>query len=220
MHLIHTILVPQGAEYQAVCRGLSRVTGSPPQAIAIPMGMQPLRQFLEKNCQHLNQRVLLMGLCGSLNELYRVGDVVGYRDCVDQENIIRKCDFTYTREIHSQIKGKISFVKGLTSDRIICLAAEKRHLNQKADVVDMEGSTALEFLLPLGASVAMIRVVSDDCLHDIPNLTSAFSEDGSLKPLPLTWALIRQPLAATRLIRGSLQALNVLEKIASRLVTA
>ncbi|AFZ57399.1 phosphorylase [Anabaena cylindrica FACHB-243] len=220
MHLIHTILVPQGAEYQAVCRGLSRVKASQPQVIAIPMGVQPLRQFLALNCQHLNQRVLLMGLCGSLNQRHRVGDVVFYRDCVDQENI-QKCDFTYSREIHRQIEGKVYFVKGLTSDRMISSAEEKRNLHQKfgVDVVDMEGLAVLEFFQPLGVSVAMLRVVSDDSLHDIPNLTSAIAADGSLQPLPLTWAFIRQPLAATRLISGSLQGLKVLEKVASRLLT-
>jgi hypothetical protein len=40
---MHTILVPQGAEYQAVCRGLNQVRGSKPTVVAIPMGVQPLR---------------------------------------------------------------------------------------------------------------------------------------------------------------------------------
>jgi hypothetical protein len=40
MQMIHTIIVPQGAEYQAVCRGVSRVTAYQLQVIAIPMGME------------------------------------------------------------------------------------------------------------------------------------------------------------------------------------
>jgi hypothetical protein len=48
----------------------------------------------------------------------------------------------------------------------------------------------------------MLRVVSDDSKHDIPNLTSAINSDGSLQPLPLAITMIRQPIAATRLIRG------------------
>jgi Phosphorylase superfamily len=201
--LIHTILVPQGAEYQAVCRGLSRINGYKPKVIAIPIGMQ-----------HLEKQVLLMGLCGSLNQRYNVGDIVLYRDCVYQENL-QECERTFTANIHTHIRDKVSFVKGLTSDRIICSAAEKRHLHQKtgADVVDMEGFTTLEFCQQIGISVAMLRVVSDDSLHDIPDLTSAISTDGSLQPLPLAWGLIRQPLAATRLIRGSLQGLKVLSNL-------
>jgi hypothetical protein len=38
MQMMHTILVPQGAEYQAVCCGVSRVTADQPQVIAIPNG--------------------------------------------------------------------------------------------------------------------------------------------------------------------------------------
>ncbi|MFM2060377.1 MAG: hypothetical protein RLZZ507_47 [Cyanobacteriota bacterium] len=216
--MIYTILVPQGAEYQAVCRGLSRVRVSQSQVIAVPLGMQPLYQFLEKNCQHLNQlnqRVLLMGLCGSLNQRYSVGDIVIYEDCVYQENL-RECDGNFTTEIHHQLGDKVSFVKGLTSDRVISLAEEKRNLHQKSgvDVVDMEGFAFLEFFQQLGVSTAMLRVVSDDALHDIPDLTTAINADGSLQPLPLTLALIRQPLAATWLIRGSLQGLKILETVA------
>lgn len=216
--MINTILVPQGAEHQAVCRGLSRVKGLQIQVIAIPLGMKSLYQFLEKNCQHLNQlnqRVLLMGLCGSLNEHYKVGDIVLYRDCMYQRNL-QKCDRTLITEIHNQLGDKVSFVQGLTSDRVISLAAEKQnlHLQSGADVVDMEGFPFLEFFQPLGLSTAILRVVSDDTLHDIPNLTTAISTDGSLQPLPLALTFIRQPLAATRLIRSSLQALKILETLA------
>ncbi|MEA5578936.1 phosphorylase [Anabaena sp. UHCC 0451] len=221
--MINTILVPQGAEYQAVCRGLSRVTGFQLQVIAVPLGMKPLYQFLEKNCQHLNQpnqRVLLMGLCGSLNQHYNVGDIVIYEDCVYQGNLL-ECDRNLTESIHQQLGDKVSFVKGLTSDRVISLAAEKRNLHQQfsADVVDMEGFATLEFFQQQGVSVVMLRVVSDDSLHDIPDLTSVITADGSLQPLPLVWKLISQPLAATRLIRGSLQGLKVLERVAYCLKT-
>jgi len=40
----------------------------------------------------------------------------------------------------------------------------------------------------------MLRVISDDCEHDLPDLTSALSPDGSLQPLPLAIGLLRQPL--------------------------
>lgn len=221
--MMPTILVPQGAEYQAVCRGLSRVTGFQLQVIAVPMGMKPLYQFLEKNCQHLNQpnqQVLLIGLCGSLNQDYSVGNIVLYQDCVYQGNLL-ECDRNLTESIHQQLGDQVSFVKGLTSDRVISLAAEKRHLHQQfgADVVDMEGFTTLEFFQQQGVSVVMLRVVSDDSLHDIPDLTSVITADGSLQPLPLAWKLISQPLAATRLIRGSLQGLKVLEQVAYSLKT-
>lgn len=221
--MINTILVPQGSEYQAVCRGLSLVQDFQSQVIAIPMGMKSLQQFLEQNCQHLNQQnqqVLLMGLCGSLNQRYGIGDIVLYQDCIYQGNL-QNCDRTFTAYIHKKIGYQVSFVKGLTSDRVISSATEKHSLNQKfaADVVDMEGFTFLKFFQP-EVSVAILRVVSDDCLHDIPDLTTAISTDGSLQTLPLAWKFIRQPLAAIRLIRGSLQGLKTLETAAYRLASS
>ncbi|MBV9388464.1 MAG: hypothetical protein JOZ78_18730 [Chroococcidiopsidaceae cyanobacterium CP_BM_ER_R8_30] len=63
----------------------------------------------------------------------------------------------------------------------------------------------------------MVRVVSDSCHHNIPDLTSAISPSGSLQPLPLALRLIRQPIAGTRLIRGALRGLQVLQQVTTYL---
>ncbi|MEH2220613.1 MAG: phosphorylase [Nostoc sp.] len=216
---INTILVPQGAEYKAVSRGLSGVTGSMPTVVAIPVGMKPLLKYLQQG-QVLapKSRVLIMGICGSLSDRYPVGDIVLYQDCVYQGKR-QECDRTFTTQLHSYIPQKVSLVKSLTSDRVIWSAAEKRHLGETlaADVVDMEGFTALEFFNAAKVSVAMLRVVSDNCQHDIPDLTPAINSNGSLNPFPLAIGMLRQPLAATRLIRGSLTALKVLEQVTNQL---
>ncbi|MEH2379440.1 MAG: phosphorylase [Nostoc sp.] len=225
---INTILVPQGAEYKAVCRAFRGVTGSIPTVVAIPVGMKPLRKYLQQG-QFLaaKSRVLIMGICGSLSDRHTVGDIVLYQDCVYQGKQ-QECDRTFTAKLYSALSTPHSplptphsplLVKSLTSDRLIWSAAEKRRLGETlaADVVDMEGFTALEFFNASGVDVAILRVVSDDCQHNIPDLTPAINSDGSLKPLPLAIAMLRQPLAATRLIRGSLTALKVLEQVTNRL---
>ncbi|MBN3898150.1 MAG: phosphorylase [Nostoc sp. NOS(2021)] len=216
---INTILVPQGAEYKAVCRAFRGVTGSIPTVIAIPVGMKPLLKYLQQG-QFLapKSRVLIMGICGSLSDRYKVGDIVLYQDCVYQGKQ-QECDRTFTAQLHSSISEKVSLVKSMTSDRVIWSAAEKRRLGETlaADVVDMEGFTALEFFNAAGITVAILRVVSDDCQHNIPDLTPAINSDGSLNPLALAIAMLRQPLAATRLIRGSLTALKVLEQVTNLL---
>lgn len=155
-----------------------------------------------------------MGLCGSLTPRYHVGDVVLYESCIYQQQL-QVCDRSLTTELHSTQ----SLVKSLTSDRVICSATEKRYLGETlgADVVDMEGFAALKFFNHIGAAVAMLRVVSDDCHHDIPDLTAAINADGSLQPLPLALSLLRQPIAATHLIRGSLRGLKVLEELTTSL---
>ncbi|MEA5620562.1 phosphorylase [Cronbergia sp. UHCC 0137] len=212
------ILVPQGAEYQAVCRGLNQV-GTRPTVIPIPVGVEPLRQYLQQSPPP-STRVLLMGLCGSLSPNYTVGDLVLYQSCGYQGNL-QSCNSAFTSELHSLFADNVSFVKSLTSDRLIWSAAEKRDLGAKsgADVVDMEGFAFLEYFNSLTPTVevAILRVVSDDCHHDIPNLSSAISPDGALQPLPLAWGLIRQPLAATRLIRGSLRGLQALKKATNQI---
>ncbi|MEH2433542.1 MAG: phosphorylase [Nostoc sp.] len=225
---INTILVPQGAEYKAVCRGLSGVAGSIPTVVAIPVGMKPLLKYLEQG-KFLapKSRVLIMGICGSLSDRYTVGDIVLYEDCVYQGKRL-ECDRTFTAQLHSALSTDVinrvsspsppNLVKSLTSDRLIWSAVEKRRLGEMAaDVVDMEGFTALEFFNAAGVTVAMLRVVSDDCQHDIPDLTPAINSDGSLNPLPLAMGMLRQPFAATRLIRGSLTALKVLKQVTNRL---
>jgi hypothetical protein len=224
------IFVPQGAEYNAVCRGLRRATDSAANAIAIPMGMKSLTTYLHKLQDdgvfknHPQVRVLLMGLCGGLSPNYPVGKVVLYQSCVYQGNL-HECDRTFTTQLHSALSTQhsaLNLVKGVTSDRIICSAAEKRQLAETlgVDVVDMEGFAALEFFHRLGVSVAILRVVSDDCHHDIPDISSAINSDGSLKALPLALTLLRQPIAAIRLIRGSLQGLKVLEEVTARLFSS
>ncbi|MHC5861227.1 5'-methylthioadenosine/S-adenosylhomocysteine nucleosidase family protein [Nostoc sp.] len=226
---INTILVPQGAEYKAVCRGLSGITGSIPTVVAIPVGIKPLLKYLQQG-QFLapKSRVLIMGLCGSLSDRYTVGDIVLYQDCIYQGQQ-QECDRTFTAQLHSAFStdaiNRVStnsppnLVKALTSDRVIWSAAEKRRLSKTlaADVVDMEGFTALEFFNTAGVSVAILRVVSDDCQYNIPDLTSAINSNGSLNPFPLAMAMLRQPLAAIRLIRGSLTALKVLEEVTNLL---
>ncbi len=220
--LINTILVPQGAEYKAVCRGLSGITGSIPTVVAIPVGMKPLLKYLQQSQLIApKSRVLIMGICGSLSDRHTVGDIVLYQDCIYQGKL-QECDRTFTAQLHSALSTQhsaLNLVKSLTSDRVIWSAAEKRHLGETlaADVVDMEGFTALEFFNAAGVDVAILRVVSDDCQHNIPDLTPAINSDGSLNPFPLAMGMLQQPVAAARLVRGSLTALKVLKQVTNLL---
>ncbi|MDM9384806.1 nucleoside phosphorylase [Chlorogloeopsis sp. ULAP01] len=223
---IQAILVCQGVEYQAVCRGLRRVPSSTTSVIPIPVGgnansrFLPKSQYLQEILNHPQPRVLVMGLCGSLTPKYKVGEIVLYQNNIYQENTNsslqqKSCDRTFTCELDLLFQKKVPLVTALTSDRVICSANEKRHLHQtlNAEVVDMEGFAILEFFEQTGVSVAMLRVVSDGCDRDITNLNLALSLDGSLQPLAFAVAMLKQPIAATRLIRGSLQALKVLEEV-------
>jgi hypothetical protein len=223
------ILVPQGAEYKAVCRGLSGVKLPKPWVVPIPIGSKPVTHYLERWQQtedFLTAKplsILVMGLCGSLSPQLAVGDIVFYYDCVYMSSnttiLLRSCDRELTTVLRHQLGEEVTWVRGLTSDRIIVSAEEKRHLGQlyNTQVVDMEGFAALEVLSGTEVPVGMVRVVSDDAHHNLPNLPSAISPEGSLQPLPLALGMMRQPIAASRLIRGAIHGLRVLQDVTTKL---
>jgi Phosphorylase superfamily len=224
---IHAILVPQGVEYNAVRKGLSRPTAITPPVISIPVGIPAFTRFLQqwegvvKLRTQSQPKVLIMGLCGSLTPSYQIGDIVLFQDCIYQEegNIrSRQCDLDLINQLEFHLEKKVSRVKGLTCDRIISSASQKRHLSEiGADVVDMEGIAALDFFNSINVGIAMLRVVSDDSKHDLPNIDSALTPEGSLATLPLALGMLRQPIAAYRLINGSLRAIKILQHVATKL---
>lgn len=211
------ILVPQGAEYQAVQRGLIRRQRAARsgkgetsiRAIAIPAGpfvktwlTEEFVAFQVTPFDNTTQ-FLVLGLCGGLSDRTRLGTVVLYRPHASSL---------------AQRLG-IQSVQGLTIDRVICLAAEKYQLAQdsKADVVDMESQWIVEYIESFGGRVNVVRVVSDDAKGDLPDLSAAFDTSGELRPWALAMAFARNPIAALRLIRGALIALRQLEEWVTKL---
>jgi hypothetical protein len=64
----------------------------------------------------------------------------------------------------------------------------------------------------------MVRVVSDDSLHDLPPIDSAIDANGTMRPERLVLAFARAPFAAARFIRESLRALHTLERTARDII--
>ncbi len=219
--MIDTIVVPQGAEYQAVCRGLQLADVDPIQVITIPMGTKNIEQILASYSQQLaqSQRVLIMGLCGSLSDAYKIGDGLLVKSCLDLASNQINLDLGLTTKLQNILSVEV--VTGLTSDRIIAQAQEKLKLSQQypVSVVEMEGYGYVTQLQQRGISVAMLRVVSDGLRGDLPDLSNAIDHQGSLKIVPTAIAFLKQPIAAIRLIRGSLTGLKTLEQMTAKLFT-
>jgi nucleoside phosphorylase len=210
--LSRLILVPQGAEFQAVRRGLEQSQPTQPTLMAIPIGIAPVSQWLAKlELPQTYSHVLVMGLCGSLSEDLAIADVVVYQTCQGLDQQDKQC------EIIEIANAKL--VRGVTTDRVITQATEKQQLQQitGCDVVDMEGIAILQYFQPLDIPVSIVRVVSDDLGGDLPDLAGAIDPDGQLKPIPLAIKMLQQPRSAWRLIRGSMQGLRQLEKLAQSL---
>lgn len=229
VYCVDIIFVPQGAEYQAVCQGLNNCT-SPPQIIPIPIGVKNVSNFLI-NKEFTDQRVLLMGLAGSLTPEHSVGDVVIFESCLYIANKLQlnekelncervKCDHEATpcdRYLTKLLQEKLNLksVKALTSDYLVHSAQDKQKLARQyqAEVVDMEGIAILDHF----KSVAIIRVISDNFNDNLPNLNPVINEDGKLENKQMLIAFLKQPLAAIKLIKSSLKALKVLEETASKI---
>lgn len=219
--IVQTILVPQGAEYQAVCRGLRQAEATP-TVIPIPMGVEPVKQFLATQQGLKGTSILVMGLCGSLRPLYQIGDCVLYDSALTLATGEVKswaCSTQLSDRLQSRLPTPLRRVKAWTSDQFVHLAPAKRHLanTYSTEVVDMEATAILEILVGGGSEITMLRVVSDDCNHDLPDLSSVISSVGTLMPRPLAMTMLRYPLGSFRLFRGSLIGLRVLREVTAKL---
>jgi purine nucleoside phosphorylase len=197
------VLVPRGAEYKAVRRGLAQT--SPIAVRAIPVGIDPVTRWLAT--QEINaDRILVMGLCGALAPALNAGDAVVYQSCQ-----------SLAGEVWPMIEGFEALgraVRGVTSDRVLTTAQEKQGFAALGDVVDMEGM-AIARAFP--GRVAMLRVVSDRADQDLPDLGGAISSEGKLMAWPMAKAMIKQPQLSLGLIHGSLGAIKMLEKLGRQL---
>jgi nucleoside phosphorylase len=197
------VLVPQGSEYKAVRRGLIQTSSI--VARAIPVGIDPVTRWLETQ-EIKADRILVMGLCGALAPELNAGDAVVYTSCQSPAGDVWP--------MIEGFEGLGRIVRGVTSDRVLTTAQEKRAFASLGDVVDMEGM-AIARAFP--GRAAMLRVVSDNADQDLPDLSGAISSEGKLLAWPMAKAMIKQPQLSLGLIRGSLGALKMLEKLAQRL---
>jgi Phosphorylase superfamily len=221
---VQAIFVPQGAEFKAVQQGMKR-SGAADNVLlyATPMGPKPTQHYLEQwiqtERQHLGHApsVLLVGLCGSLTTRLGVGDRVLYQSCIDGRVSpsvpFLHCDKSLLQALQERLSPSVTQVTGLMCDRLVHLATQKAALAQQypTEVVDMEGYTFLQALQSADIKIGMLRVVSDDAEHDVPDLAAAMTETGELSSLALASSMMCQPRRALRLIQGSLAGLKQLE---------
>lgn len=223
------IFVPQGAEYQAIVRGLKYYANSP-QILPIPVGIAPITSYLQNWWQKHDQdrlsfkAVLLMGLGGSLSAELGLGQATLIQSCLkgenDQEITIRNSDPQLNAWIQQRLENKVPVFQCFTSDRVITKATEKQEFGKRfnCQVVDMEGWAVLDFFIEKQIPVSLLRVISDDVNQSLPDLSNTYDPDGNLKAIALTTALLQKPIAGLKLILGSLKALKQLEKLVFNLL--
>jgi Phosphorylase superfamily len=229
--LPNQIFVPRGAEFKAVQRGIQSQGTVAITVIPIPLGPDAAQTFFQKwyaaqgHRTHPPAAIAIMGLCGSLNPTLTIGDAVVYRSCIDAQQQLGvpewQCDHQLLMSLQQHLKTAVTPVTAITTDHMVHRVVEKQTLAQQynAQVVDMEGAAIFTALKDTGIQIAMIRVVSDDLNHELPDLSSAITTTGQLKPIPLAQALLKEPRKGWNLVRGSMHGLKILEAIAAALAT-
>ena len=203
------ILVPQGIEFKAVMDGLNKSQSRPIlQVLAVPAG-PAVKGFLKQESDRLHgvTKVIVLGLCGALTNDGVVGQIGCYETCCDRSGNEYQCD-------DLDIGYKFLDWNAVTIDNVITKATDKQRLNAETncDVVDMESIWILEFMRQRGIGVTVIRVISDAVVGDLPDLSQVFDLSGKLKPIELARAFVLRPIAALRLIRGSIIGLKQLTR--------
>jgi hypothetical protein len=211
---IQAILVPQGQEYQAVCRAAKDLDLA---IIPIPIGNPNFKQQLAKCLvEHPKyntfKQVILLGLCGSLSTQHQVGDWLIYQSC-KSETANQSLTPDLTDSINLSLGDLAKLVDGLECDRLICEVKTKLDLAKihHTTAVDMESYQVCEIMTQRQIKSGIVRVVSDGLDFNLPNLDSA-NIDGKLIPHRLAIAMIRQPFRSIQLIKNALLGLQSLEK--------
>ncbi len=215
---IRTVLVPQGAEYRAVQKGCKRARAAV-SVVPLPVGpaaADRLEQWLSQYKLFAEAGYLLVGLGGGLSTDLTVGDAVLCETSqgVEKGEDAIQLDPALTQWIRKRLP-EVRVGRAVGSDRIITRATEKQSLHQTlgASVVEMECLPVLGVLQHQGKRLAMVRVISDDCRHDLPDISKMVQANGSLRPLALATQFGRQPMGAGRLVMGALKGLARLEQL-------
>jgi hypothetical protein len=223
------ILVPQGAEYQAVVGAIKNIP-HPPVILAIPVGKLAVTKYLydwrQNNPDFSASGVILIGLGGSLSAEISLGQAVSLESCLNYQNYQadqeQQSDRILTNWVEETLGKNIQRVQGLTSDRVIVDASEKQELGKSfnCQVVEMEGWAVLSFFKELGIPATIIRVISDEVEQPLPDLSKIYDTQGQLNAIALSFALGKKPIAGYRLIVGSLKSLKILNQITRKLFSS
>jgi len=217
------ILAPQGAEYQAVLKGIKNIP-SAPIILSIPIGTLAVTNYLQDWLQSRDyyypiKGVILMGLAGSLSMELGLGEIALFESCLNfyngQAGEIHQSDGGLIHWVQQKLGKDIRLIQGLTSDRVITNALEKQALGKhfNCQAVEMEGWAVLNFFNKLEIPAAIVRVISDEADQSLPDLNGIYDAQGKLNGIALTIALFKEPIAGLNLIRGSLRALRRLEQL-------
>lgn len=162
------------------------------------------RQVFERNPR---RDVLIVGISGALSPEISFGDTVICPEMVAETGAPAVCDGDFTDRLAENFAGsKTTFHRGpgVTTNRVICSTAEKRRLYETYGglTVDMESHSILSAAQEFGLRVGVVRVVSDDARHDLPEMNAAFDAEFNVRYLKMIAALVSSPFDSARFLKN------------------
>ncbi len=151
--------------------------------------------------------VLVIGISGALSPRVQFGETVLCSGIAGEAGDRIDCDPDFTTRLTERFAGrKTTFHTGLgvTTNRVICSTAEKGRLHDTygALTVDMESHAILKVAREAGLRTAVLRVVSDDARHDLPEMNAAFDADFNVRYLKMIAALVASPFDSARFLKN------------------
>lgn len=200
------------------------------------------RGFADWLTQHLAENhydaLIVVGLAGGLDPRLKTGDAVVYDCCLDARDSVQESVPPKDLAIqHSH--GQTDLVRilldalretelssfygsGITVSRVVINAQDKLWFGQQhqALAVDMESFDVLQVAAECGVPAAVIRVISDEAEHDLPDFNFAAETDGTVNPRRMATAMLQRPVASARFLRNLKQVLAALRKVLEVVVRA
>ncbi|MDX2043422.1 MAG: hypothetical protein SF097_19555 [Acidobacteriota bacterium] len=210
-----------------ICRGVVSA-----RAVTVLQSGMGARGFADWLADHLKTNsydtLMVVGLAGGLDPRLKTGDAVVYDCCLDAREANENATPSAIQHPHGQadlVRALLDALRetalssfygsGITVSRVVINAQDKLWLGQQhqALAVDMESFDALQVAAKRGVPAAVVRVISDEAEHDLPDFNFAAEADGTVNTRRMATAMLQRPAASTRFLRSLKPVLAALRNV-------
>jgi nucleoside phosphorylase len=192
----------------------ARIGSASVDFVVTGMGMENARKGAEAAMATPHTVCIATGFAGSLQETYKVGDVLAARAVrrLGHAKTIESARNLFMAAFENQALEAKMF---LTADKVIATAEEKLALAPFADAVDMESFATLSVAAEKKLPAVAIRVISDRFDEDMPaDIGTTIDDKGRVLVRGVVKHLVRHPLQIPALIRLGRQSHTAAEALA------
>jgi adenosylhomocysteine nucleosidase len=160
------------------------------------------------------------GVAGALKPVYPIGEVLAAKS-VQSELAPENGSAPLLESSGALVSfaaecGATVVERFYTAPRVIRTAAEKRHLGNMADAVDMESFAILKEAADSGVAAVAIRSISDLAEEDLGiDFNQVLTSEGSVSRPRILWQLVRHPNALPKLVKLGRHTKRAAQSLAS-----